>query len=229
MRASPTNSKIVHFRSEVWKWYRHEGRLFPWRKGSRTAYEVLVSEVLLQRTRAEVVRSYYGQFLDRYPTWRSLARADVKTLRKSLRPIGLWRQRSALLHSLGKCLRRTKGRLPSTREELEKLPSVGQYIASAVLSICHGKREPLLDVNMARLLERCFGPRKLADIRDDPYLQTLARSVLPKRKIREFNWAMLDFASLVCTARNPDHQACPLRTRCKYWRDHRRTKPTTMA
>jgi A/G-specific adenine glycosylase len=108
------------------------------------------------------------------------------------------------------------GRLPSEREELERLPGVGQYVAGAVLAICHGKREPLLDVNMARLLERYFGRRKMADIRYDPYLQALSRLVLPNRGVKEFNWAMLDFASMICTARNPDHQYCPLRIHCKH-------------
>ncbi len=69
--------------------------------------------------------------------------------------------------------------LPSTRDELQALPGVGQYIASALLTVCFGRREPLLDENMARVLERFFGPRHLADIRFDPYLQQLSRMVLP--------------------------------------------------
>jgi hypothetical protein len=58
----------------------------------------------------------------------------------------------------------------------------GQYIANAVLLLCHGEPQPLLDVNMARVLERVFGPKKLADIRYDPYLQQLAMRIVQCKK-----------------------------------------------
>jgi len=75
-----------------------------------------------------------------------------------------------------------------------------------------------MDVNMARVLERFFGPRKLADIRYDPYLQKLARDILPRKGAKEFNWAVLDFAALVCRTRQPLCPTCTLRTRCLFFR-----------
>ena len=216
MRLPRKNIKIRFFRSRITKWYKLNRRAFPWRKRSLTAYEVVISEILLQRTKAEAVKRYYNQFLLRYPSWSALTKANNKSLRKFLEPIGLWRQRADVLQSLSRAVKQSGGRLPSEREKLEQLPGVGQYIASAVLAIHHGNREPLLDVNMARLLERYFGPRKLADIRYDPYLQTLARQVLPRKSAKEFNWAILDFASMVCTRKNPKHELCPLRPFCSY-------------
>lgn len=218
MYARPRKSSIRQFQSTILRWYRINGRDFLWRRRSRTRYEIVVSEILLQRTRAETVRANYHSFLHRFPSWSALARASEASLRKGLEPIGLWRQRAKVLRSLSRVVKKSRGRLPHSREELERLPGVGQYIASAILSICHNKREPLLDINMARLLERYFGPRKLADIRYDPYLQALSRKVLPKRGVKEFNWAILDFASMVCTTRNPNHEQCLLRKHCNYWK-----------
>lgn len=218
MLARPKKSSIREFQSTILQWYRINGRDFPWRRRSRTRYEIIVSEILLQRTRAETVKANYHGFLHRFPSWSTLARASETSLRKSLKPFGLWRQRATILRSLSRAVKKSKGGLQYNREELEKLPGVGQYIASAILSICHNKREPLLDINMARLLERYFGPRKLADIRYDPYLQALSRKVLPKRGVKEFNWAILDFASMVCTTRNPNHEQCLLRKHCNYWK-----------
>ena len=109
------------------------------------------------------------------------------------------------------------GRFPRTRGEIEELPGVGQYIANAILMFCQDEPQPLLDVNMARVLERFFGSRKLADIRYDPYLQKLAREVLPRKRYKEFNWAILDFASLICKARKPLCLKCPLEIRCRYF------------
>jgi A/G-specific adenine glycosylase len=212
------SSRVRRFQLRVLQWYRLYRRDFPWRRRSRTRYEVVVSEILLQRTRAETVKTYYRGFLHAFPSWSALAGASEASLCKVLEPIGLWRQRAAVLRSLSHVVNKSGGRLPRNRPELERLPGIGQYIASAVLSICYNKPEPLLDINMARLLERYFGPRKLADIRYDPYLQVLSRRVLPNRRVREFNWAMLDFASMVCTSKNPSHDQCPLRTHCSFWK-----------
>ena len=79
------------------------------------------------------------------------------------------------------------GRFPSTRVEVEALPGVGQYITNATLLLCHGEAQPLLDVNMARVLERVFGPRKLVDIRYDPYLQNLAFEIVQCKGAKELN------------------------------------------
>ncbi len=211
--------KIRYFRTDVLRWFHQNSRNFHWRNKSRTPYEIVMSEILLQRTRAETVQKYYMAFLRKYPSWSALALARRKTLFSTLRPFGLWRQRAIVLQSLSRVVQQGRGRLPAKRNDLEKLPGIGQYIASAVLAICHDKREPLLDVNMARLLERYFGPRILADIRYDPYLQTLSRRVLPNKNVKQFNWAMLDFASMVCTETTPSHERCPLRKHCKYWRE----------
>ena len=90
--------------------------------------------------------------------------------------------------------------------------------SNAIELFCHGKPQPLLDTNMARVLERFFGPRKLVDIRYDPYLQQLSRRVLPQKECKEFNWAILDFASLVCRPRNPLCEGCCLNVKCLYYR-----------
>ncbi len=111
-----------------------------------------------------------------------------------------------------------RGRFPKSRIELEELPGVGQYVASAVILFCHAGREPLLDVNMARVLERCFGARKLADIRYDPWLQALARQFVDHPQAAKLNWAVLDLASKICRTNEPQCNACPLQTDCLYAR-----------
>jgi A/G-specific adenine glycosylase len=94
---------------------------------------------------------------------------------------------------------------------------VGQYIANAAMLFGKHAAEPLLDVNMARVLERYFGPRTLADIRYDPYLQSLARWVISGSNPVRLNWAILDFAAAVCIVRNPSCGSCPLSSECEYY------------
>jgi A/G-specific adenine glycosylase len=115
-------------------------------------------------------------------------------------------------------MKRRRGRFPAAREELESLPGIGQYIANAILLLCHGQPQPLLDVNMARVLERNFGPRQLVDIRYDPYLQTLANRVISSVDARRLNWAVLDLAAVVCSNGAPRCIECPLAKSCQVGR-----------
>jgi A/G-specific adenine glycosylase len=91
---------------------------------------------------------------------------------------------------------------------------VGEYVANAVCLLCHGTPAPLLDVNMARVLERAFGARETSDIRYDPWLQALSRRVVQHAKARDLNWAILDLAATVCAARLPRCAECPVHKFC---------------
>jgi A/G-specific adenine glycosylase len=206
--------QLYSFRRGVLVWYKQEGRNFPWRKKTATKYEQIVAEVLLQRTRAETVAFSYHRFIKEFPSWNALSQARENRLINFLRPLGLWRRRAASLRLLSHALARK--RYPKHREELEALPGIGQYIANSILLMCHGEPRPLLDVNMARVLERVFGPRTLADIRYDPYLQALSNAVVDCRSAKEINWAILDLAGMVCSIRNPRCSHCPVSTICRF-------------
>jgi len=209
-------STIRLFQRLVLEWYSKHGRQFPWRNKSASCYRRIVVEVLLQRTRAENVASFFSRFIHRYPSWKKLASATERDLGSFLQPLGLWKRRSSSLLGLAREVAKRNGRFPKTREEIEFLPNVGQYIANAILLFCQGEPQPLLDSNMARVLERFFGPRKLADIRYDPYLQVLARTCVRGQDPVSMNWGILDFAALVCTQRLPRHDVCPLRLKCVF-------------
>lgn len=159
--------------------------------------------------------------MTRFPSWQALSDATVEEIKSALRPIGLSQQRAPRLHALAVIAARQKGRFPQTRNELENLPGVGQYIASAVLMFSHGQCQPLLDVNMARVVERFFGPRKLADIRYDPYLQQLCFRIVTGSQPEKINWAILDFAAIVCKPK-PRCESCPLKARCYFARNNMR-------
>jgi A/G-specific adenine glycosylase len=201
-------------RRRLLRWFAREGRVFPWRDPSASKYVLMVSEVLLQRTRAETVAAFFPRFVERFPGWSDLARATEEELGTFLQPIGLWRRRAVSLRALASEMQSRRGRCPTGRDEIEALPGVGQYVANAAMVFHHGAREPLLDANMARVLERCFAPRKLVDIRYDPWLQTLARAVVNHSRVREINWAVLDLASAICLPRAPRCNACPLQSCC---------------
>ena len=210
---------IHHFRTKMLEWYRQHGRRFPWRKRSASNYKKIIAEVLLQRTRAEAVAEFFPVFVTRYSSWSQLAKANENELTAVIRPIGLWRRRSKALINLAREMVKRNGRLPKNREELEALPGVGQYIANSIMLLCHNRPQPLLDTNMARVLERYFGPRTLSDIRYDPYLQLLARLVVDCPDAIALNWAILDFAAKTCSIRLPKCSQCALASECRFAND----------
>ena len=213
----PHRRRVRSFRARVLTWFTLSGRRFPWRLRRATRYERVVAEVLLQRTRAESVARFFRRFIREYPSWAALAAARPRQLGEFLRPIGLWERRSRALRGLAKDLLRQRGRFPRDRETLEGMPAVGQYVANSVYLFCHGRAEPLLDATMARVLERYFGPRKLVDIRYDPYLQEVARSVVAGNEAINVNWALLDLGAMVCRQRDPLCDICPVARGCR-WR-----------
>lgn len=214
--AEVNENNIEEFQELILEWYTVFGRKFPWRNKGLTHYQYVIAEVLLQRTKAETVSKFYPQFLKDFPNWKVLANADIQQIEDYLKPVGLYRQRSKRLMSLAKEMVKRNGRLPKDRKELESIPFMGQYIANAIELVIFNEPSPLVDVNMARVLERYFGPRKMADIRYDPYLQKLCYQVIEHESAKKVNWAILDFAALVCKARNPKHSICSLKDKCSY-------------
>lgn len=205
------------FRRRILTWYGRFGRDLPWRSPDADPYAQVVAEVLLQRTRAETVAAFYSRFFTRFPHWGALAAATTRQLQGFLKPIGLWRRRATGLQRLAAGVLELGGRVPAERSDLEQLPAVGQYVASAAMLFYHGKPEPLLDSGMARVIERHFGPRALADIRYDPYLQALAREIVRGPRAKDTNWAILDLAALVCQ-NTPLCGICPVVQTCSFAR-----------
>ena len=196
-------------------WSQRNGRSFPWRTDDTSTYEAVVVEVLLQRTTATAVSRFYERFFERFSNWESLAAANEADLEEFLKPLGLWRRRAASLVGLARYAAARRGVFPSDPREHVNIPAVGQYVSNAILLFQEGKPAPLLDVNMARVVERFLRPRRLADIRYDPWLQE-ATTYLVRRDPVEVNWAALDFAALVCKARMPLCDTCPVMSRCAF-------------
>ncbi|RWL19660.1 MAG: hypothetical protein EOR57_13760 [Mesorhizobium sp.] len=212
----PTVAKARWCRQRLLSWYDQHGREFPWRSPAAGLFQQVVAEVLLQRTQASTVGRFFGSFFDLFKSWDDIHAAPIELLENALKPIGLWRRRAIALKELAREMVGRSSGFPATREELETLPAVGQYVASAVLLFAYRRPEPLLDANMARVLERVFEPRRLVDIRYDLRLQGLARLLVRSRDPIRVNWAILDLAASHCGPRSPLCNGCPLQIRCQH-------------
>lgn len=209
--------KVTWFRRRLRTWFNTNHRNFLWRESERTPYEIMIAEIMLRRTKADTVAKYYPAFLQKYPDFAHLAKANIRSLQKLIKPLGLRRQKTPVFLAVAKAVSENNGQLPSTREELESFGHIGQYIASVILTTFHKKAEPFIDVNTARVVDRFFGPRKLVDIRYDSYLKVVSKEIVKNpRESLQLNWAILDFAALVCKAIKPQCPVCPMKSRCLY-------------
>lgn len=210
---------LAYFRKNLLSWYEVNKRDFPWREEGVSNYELILSEVLLQRTKAETVARYYSTFFNRYPTWDSLVEASIEELEELLKPLGLFRHRAKRIHKIAQGYIEKNGKLPRNSNELRESSLSSLYITGAYEIFVLKKRSALLDVNMARVIARFFNHGQIKDIRNDKHLQELAKEVTNSRFCKELNWAILDFASMTCKYSKPSCTECPLKNKCHFWLD----------
>jgi len=209
---------ITFFRRALLEWFLTNKRQFPWRKDVITNYEVIISEILLQRTKAETVAKYYGIFFKKYPNWNKLKNATVQDLENILKPLGLYKHRANRLYKIIHEYKLKGEKLPQNKNELHDSSLSTLYISNAYELLLLNHRAALLDVNMARVLSRYFNPQEFKDVRNDKLLQDLAHNVINVKKCKELNWAILDFAAIVCKSSKPRCNNCVLKSKCKYFK-----------
>ena len=196
-------------------WYKKAARTLPWRH-TRNPYAILVSEFMLQQTQVSRVLDYFPRFMARFPTIDALARSRPKAVMEQWDGLGYY-ARARNLHKLARQVTRLHdGTLPNSPEELQTLPGVGRYTAGAVACFAYEKAVPAVDTNVRRVLSRVFGNAKFG--MRNAELWQLASTLVPKNGNRawKFNQAMMELGALVCTARAPKCQDCPVKDHCRY-------------
>jgi A/G-specific adenine glycosylase len=204
----------TYFRRTLLRWYSRHARRFSWRE-TRDPYQILLAEVLLQRTQAVQVEDHYRHVVAAFPTPRALAAASLEDVREVLRPLGLAKRAATLKRMAEELVTRFGGEVPTGVPVLMTLSGVGRYIASAAACFATGARVATLDANVVRVFSRFFGiTSEKQRPRDDPALWALADSLLPRKGVVNYNRALIDFAALVCKPRVPLCPTCPLRAKC---------------
>jgi A/G-specific adenine glycosylase len=195
-------------------------RDFPWRH-TQNPYEILVAELLVQRTRASQVEPVYQNFLQRWPDIRSLAHARERDLKSVIRTLGLAYRVTRIRRLAAQIMRLFGGTIPETLPELERLygSGFGDYMSHAILSFAFSRDVPVVDKNVERILKRVFSLSARADAHRDPNLWAFAGNLVPAGKSREYNWSLLDFGALACTPRNPQCSACTLLELCEFGKE----------
>ena len=204
----------------ILSWYSTHRRRLPWRSPAVTPWQVLVSEVMLQQTRVERVLPVFGPWLERWPTPSHLAANSPGEAVRAWGRLGYPRRAIRLHQAATAIVDRHGGVVPDDYAALLALPGVGRYTAAAVLSFGFGGRHAVLDTNVRRVLARLLLGRARAMTSLTAAEQAAAESVVPDQAPRAATWAVavMELGALVCTARAPACDRCPVATSCR-WRE----------
>ena len=195
-------------------WYRQNRRDLPWRE-SRDPYRVLVSEIMLQQTRAETVKPYFRRFLEILPTVADLAAADEPTLLKLWEGLGYYSRVRNLQKAARAVMEHHGGVIPADFDALLALPGVGRYTAGAVASIAFDMPVPAVDGNVLRVMARLTGD-------DTDILSPTAKknaeaalsSCVPSPGAGDFTQSLIELGALICVPGDPKCADCPLQLLC---------------
>ncbi|GIV20754.1 MAG: A/G-specific adenine glycosylase [Armatimonadota bacterium] len=203
------------------EWYKVHARPMPWHENP-DPYHLLVAATMLQQTQVETVLPYLERFLQRFPTICRLAEADEEEVLRYWSGLGYYNRARSLHRAAQQICRRHSGVVPCRVDALLRLPGIGEYTAGAVVSIACGKPEPALDSHGYRILARLLAFEQ--DILHAPSRRQLAeacRQILPEHAPGEFNQALMDLGALICTAREPRCERCPLAGVCRAFQEGR--------
>ena len=199
-------------------WFDANGRDLPWRRPGTSAWGVLVSEVMSQQTPMSRVIGPWHEWMNRWPTPDDLAEEDSGEAVAAWGRLG-YPRRALRLHSCAVAIATEHdGVVPNSYDELVALPGIGDYTASAVVSFAFGGRATVLDTNVRRLIARAESGIANCPTSVTRAERVVADALVPDEDVRAAKWAVasMELGALVCTARSPQCEVCPIRDSCRW-------------
>src|SRR5262249_17830789 len=210
-------------------WFDHNARDLPWRR-TREPYAIWASEIMLQQTQVKTVIPYWERWMRELPTVRALARADHNRLHKLWEGLGYYTRVRNMQKAARLIMRDHGGQFPRRFDKILELPGIGRYTAGAICSIAFDQPYPALDGNVTRVLTRVFAiegnPREsrtnalLWDLAEDLVRSAAKLSTesaltpIEKSSVSNLNQALMELGAMICTARKPKCELCPIDSRC---------------
>lgn len=220
MPTSPEPESSVDARrvALVLDWFEASARDLPWRRPDCTAWGVLVSEVMLQQTPVSRVLPVWEAWMARWPDPAGLAAATQADAVRAWERLGYPRRAKRLWECARALVERHDGAVPADAVALLALPGVGDYTASAVLAFAFGERAVVLDTNVRRVLARAWEGEPLPGPTIRRQERDLAERVAPAEPATAAVWAAasMELGALVCIARAPRCEECPLLASCAW-------------
>lgn len=212
---------ITHQRKVTWagcKLARHNvspATHLPWRR-QRTPYRIFLAEMLLVRTRSDVVARVYEGVFEHYPDIHKLAEADQDAVQEVLYPLGLSKRVPYFIQAARFICEEYDGEIPNDIKDLLRIPGVGIYTATAIAAFAYGQPVVPSDVNILRFISRITGLGMENRTKGSKKLRDLT-VCLSESQTGLTAERLLDFTRLICRPRNPLCEQCPLTKHCSFF------------
>ncbi|CAH9114328.1 unnamed protein product [Cuscuta epithymum] len=215
--------ETLKIRASLLEWYDRNRRDLPWRRASenvsedereKRAYEVWVSEIMLQQTRVQTVIDYFNRWMEKWPTVQHLARASLEEVNEIWAGLGYYRRARYLLEGAKMIVADGNG-FPNTASDLRKVKGIGEYTAGAIASIAFNEKVPVVDGNVVRVIARLkaisANPKSKATVKN---LWDLAGQLVDPCRPGDLNQSLMELGATTCSPLNPRCDACPISTQC---------------
>lgn len=201
--------------SSLLDWYKENKRLLPWRI-DKDPYHIWISEIMLQQTRIEAVKTYYERFITRIPTIEELAIIEEDKLLKLWQGLGYYNRARNLKKAAQVIVTDYNGKFPNEYTEILKLPGIGEYTASAIGSICFSLKYPTIDGNVLRVMTRLTNNYNNIDNSDTRNaIKEQLLTIIPDNS-GDFNEALMELGETICLPNiTPKCEQCPLSPFCQ--------------
>ena len=181
-----------------------------WNERRVPAFRTLIGTILSARSRDEMTDVITEALFRRYPTARSLARADRRTVEKILQPIVFYRTKAAYVMETARMVVARDGVIPRTIEELMEFPGVGRKVANCVLVYAFGQQAIPVDTHVHRVSNRMGWMRTRTPEETERRLVAL----VPRRLWPIINEALVAHGKAVCKPIGPRCDVCPVQRFC---------------
>lgn len=206
--------KTAQFQETFIAWYELEKRNLPWR-ANLDPYRIWISEIMLQQTRVDTVIDYFYRFMEWFPTIQALAEAPDDKLLKAWEGLGYYSRARNLKIAAQQMVAEFDGKMPETIEEIRSLKGIGPYTAGAIGSIAFQIPEPAIDGNVMRVVSRLFEiDADIAKASSRKVFEAAMLKIIDQKRPGDFNQAMMDLGSAICTPTSPKCESCPIQAFC---------------
>lgn len=214
-RAMLNATALNDLHERVVSWFDSEARDLPWRRDARP-WPVMVSEFMLQQTPVARVLPVFRAWMERWPTPADLAAEPSGEAVRAWGRLGYPRRALRLHAAAGAIVERHDGEVPSDHAALLALPGVGDYTASAVASFAFGQAHPVLDTNVRRVFARIVEGREFPANAVTAAERRTAVDLMPDRDAHRWAAATMELGAVICTARSPRCDVCPVADLCRW-------------
>lgn len=187
-------SHPLRFQKVIYAYYNRRGRSLPWRR-TVNPYHILVSEIMLQQTQVSRVVEKYSSFIKKFPTFAALAATPVYHVVKAWHGLGYNRRALALKKIATIITAQHKGKLPSSLEELKKLPGIGPATAASIAAFAFNKPTVFIETNIRTVFIHFFFKKRTAV--HDREIMPLVRQTLDHTNPRRWYWALMDHGAML--------------------------------